>query len=36
VMVRSDPIDVKTLLGLLGMLGLNDMSIDRARTSVTR
>jgi len=36
VMVRSNPIDVNTLLGLSGMLGLNDMSIGRARTSVTR
>ena len=35
-MVRSNPIDVNTLLGLSGMLGLNDMSIGRARTSVTR
>ena len=35
VMVRSNPIDVKTLLGLSGMLGLNDMSIGHARASVT-
>ena len=36
VMVRSNPIEKKTLLGFLRMLGLNDMSIGWARTSVTR
>ena len=36
VMVRSNPTDVKVLHGLSGMLGVNDMSIGRARTSVTR
>ena len=36
VMVRSNPIEKKTLLGFLRMLGLNDMSIGCARTSVTR
>ena len=36
MMARSNPIEVKMLLGCSGAFGVNERSMERARTSVVR